>query len=425
MLSSQPLPDLVYVDKPFAPKDLESLLASLPYHGPGFYAKVSIEYCLHAHKLTWDDLRFGLTASGHVAGNEVRAAIDAMDAAWDGVQLLNPNDTPAKRAINSMAGYFGLPPGGVQIKSYMSFADEGQLHNGSETWSCQVGHGVEGLRLTQTTVEQRDPSSYRPLYDLCLCTEHVRLAQAYQAISAVYRVQRLPPSFLMLTVDGIFWTKPRKGVTADMIKDLLEGMTLEQLPRLEDYIREQLSQPEPQQKRLRLTELYPLTCCRVDPEPVVRVEHPKARQHLRGTYDIAKCTRDWHFDAPSMAWQDLDIEAAIEKVTAGESIFIRGIAGTGKSHLIREELIPALRLQGKRVIALAKTHAAAAVACGDTADHFAWKNVREGGTGVDVIWVDEVSMLDVELLCDLSHVSFRDPQPVDSEWGFQPIPALL
>jgi hypothetical protein len=60
--------------------------------------------------------------------------------------------------------------------------------------------------------------------------------------------------------------------------------------------------------------------------------------------------------------------------------------------------------QGGRVISVA-------VAEGDTADHFAWKNVREGGTGVDVIWVDEVSMLDIDLLCDLSHVSFRDPPP--------------
>ena len=42
VLSSKPLPDLIYVDKPFAPKDLDSLLASLPYHGPGFYAKLPL-----------------------------------------------------------------------------------------------------------------------------------------------------------------------------------------------------------------------------------------------------------------------------------------------------------------------------------------------------------------------------------------------
>jgi hypothetical protein len=49
------------------------------------------------------------------------------------------------------------------------------------------------------------------------------------------------------------------------------------------------------------------------------------------------------------------------------------------------------------------------VAGGDTADHFMWRHVREGATGADVIWVDEISMLDIGLLQDLSHASFREP----------------
>ena len=94
---------------------------------------------------------------------------------------------------------------------------------------------------------------------------------------------------------------------------------------------------------------------------------------------------------------------------AGHSIFVRGIAGTGKSHLIRETLIPALERRGKKIAIIAKTHNAAMVAGGDTADHWVWKHVREGGTGIDVVWVDEVSMLNAQLLCDLNHASFREP----------------
>ena len=157
--------------------------------------------------------------------------------------------------------------------------------------------------------------------------------------------------------------------------------------------------------------MYPLRCTNASPKPSVRVEPPKSKQHLRGTYNPEKCARDWRFEATQNVWRDLSPTEAEERVIAGQIIFIRGIAGTGKSHLIRQTLIPKLRAQGKTVIALAKTHAAAAIAEGDTADHFAWKNVREGGTGVDVIWVDEVSMLDIDLLCDLSHVSFREPPP--------------
>jgi hypothetical protein len=49
------------------------------------------------------------------------------------------------------------------------------------------------------------------------------------------------------------------------------------------------------------------------------------------------------------------------------------------------------------------------VAGGDTADHFVWRNVREGATGAHTIWVDEVFMLDIALLQDLNHASFREP----------------
>ena len=125
---------------------------------------------------------------------------------------------------------------------------------------------------------------------------------------------------------------------------------------------------------------------------------------------MARCARDWHFEPPEKEWNDLSEGDAIAAVVdEGQSIFVTGIAGTGKSHLIRERLVKPLRERGLRVIALAKTHAAAAVAEGDTMDHFAWKHIREGGTSVDVVWVDEVSMLDIDLLCDLSHLGFRDP----------------
>ena len=207
------------------------------------------------------------------------------------------------------------------------------------------------------------------------------------------------------------WVKPRKKVTAELMKDALGGITFEVLPNLETYIRDRLCQPEPQQKRLRASELYPLTCTIASNKQVVRVEHPKACQHLRGLFDLRKCSRDWKCAVAPRTWRDISVTEAVEHVKAGGSVFVQGIAGTGKSHLIRESLIPALRAMGKKIISLAKTHAAAAITEGDTVDHFSWKHVREGGTGVDVIWVDEVSMLDIELLCDLSHANFRDPPP--------------
>jgi hypothetical protein len=287
-----------------------------------------------------------------------------------------------KRTVNSMVGVFGTSPGGTRVKCWMSFEDEGVKHRGFQTLTDETAFGLTGLRLQRTVAELRDPSSYRPLYDLCLCTEHVRLAQCHQVLQAVYKIQRLPPAFLAATTDGIIWTKPRKNVTAELMKATLEGMTFEVTPHLEAYIRDRLSQPEPQQKRLRASELYPMTCTRPVAKAAVRVEPPKACQHLRGTYDPKKCARDWRFEPLQKAWRELLPSEAADHVMAGGSLFVQGIAGTGKSHLIRETLIPALRAQGKKVIALAKTHAAAAVAEGDTVDHFSWKHVREGGASL-------------------------------------------
>ena len=58
---------------------------------------------------------------------------------------------------------------------------------------------------------------------------------------------------------------------------------------------------------------------------------------------------------------------------------------------------------------MAKTHNAAWVASGDTCDHFAHRYIREGGTAANVIWVDEVSMLDCALLQEFNHLSFKQP----------------
>ena len=54
----KPLPDLVYVDKPISTANLAAILKELPYHGPGWYSKIATEYCLHTHKLSWEDLRY-------------------------------------------------------------------------------------------------------------------------------------------------------------------------------------------------------------------------------------------------------------------------------------------------------------------------------------------------------------------------------
>lgn len=116
----------------------------------------------------------------------------------------------------------------------------------------------------------------------------------------------------------------------------------------------------------------------------------------------------WPVHYERQKWVGFDVQSAKELVRAGGSLCVLGLAGTGKSHIIRE-MVSELKSSNKKVVIIAKTHNAAMVAGGDTADHFMWRHVREGATGADVIWVDEISMLDLGLLQDLSHASFREP----------------
>jgi hypothetical protein len=76
---------------------------------------------------------------------------------------------------------------------------------------------------------------------------------------AVYKIARLPCELVNLTVDGFIFRRPRKSTTAEKIGSLVEYLTIGDLPRLEDKVRDLLHQAEPKQKRLRTTDLFPIS----------------------------------------------------------------------------------------------------------------------------------------------------------------------
>jgi hypothetical protein len=92
-------------------------------------------------------------------------------------------------------------------------------------------------------------------------------------------------------------------------------------------------------------------------------------------------------------------------VLDGGSLYARGIAGTGKTHYI-QTIVEQLRGQGKRVEIISKTHTASRRAGGKTADHWVRKHVLNGCCTADVIWVDEISQLDVGLLAQLNKLTY-------------------
>ena len=197
-----PLPDLVYVQR-CAPAELISML---PFHGPGWYAKPAVEYCLHTHKLAWDDLLWGITASAHLKGDQLRGALDIMEQAWADVVVelqINPKvDTPAKRSFNTLVGVFGMTGGIVDIRTMLSYSAQ-DAPSGWEVLRSVQGKGafnVPGLLQFNRYTETIDSGSYRHIYDYALCVEHTRIAQAWHAVQAVYKIMRLPCVLLNLSL---------------------------------------------------------------------------------------------------------------------------------------------------------------------------------------------------------------------------------
>ena len=310
------LPDLVYIDTGATATDFQSLLHALPYHGPAWYLKPAVEYLLHTSKATWADLRWGVTASAHLAGDVLRGAFDVMEKAWEDVVQAgeSPNrTTPAKDSINCWVGTCGmrLHP---SLRTHLSF------EKGAFDRTTEDAYGVKGLFEYSRETKTLDSGSYRVVYDWCLCVEHVRLAQAHQACVAVYKAIRLPFPVLHLVVDGFIWERPRKAVTAGRLKTLLESLSFGCLPRLEDHVRAEMAAPDPKQKRF-LVDLYPLSG-RASDKKVFRVVVPQARQHLRGEFKMEKVMRNWPVSPPAVFRSALNMETSRERVLAGESLFV-------------------------------------------------------------------------------------------------------
>jgi hypothetical protein len=80
----------------------------------------------------------------------------------------------------------------------------------------------------------------------------------------------------------------------------------------------------------------------------------------------------------------------------GGSLLCTGIAGTGKTTYVRG-IVERLRKDGKVVDIISKTHTASRRAGGVTADHWVRRHVMHGVPRCDVLWIDEISQLDVGL----------------------------
>ena len=64
------------------PRTKKSRLNQLPYLGPAWYPRPSVEWMLHVGLATWGDIEYSMHATAHVPAECLGQVLDIMEAAW-------------------------------------------------------------------------------------------------------------------------------------------------------------------------------------------------------------------------------------------------------------------------------------------------------------------------------------------------------
>jgi len=92
---------------------MESICSALHLAGSMWYPRPVVQYCLCIGRLTWDDLRFGISATTRYPQKMIRQAPVSMDAAWVDIWPQVGRDSEQLRrmqkdTVNAMVGYLGM-----------------------------------------------------------------------------------------------------------------------------------------------------------------------------------------------------------------------------------------------------------------------------------------------------------------------------
>ena len=344
------------------PKGPEALLRALPYVGPGWYHRAAVEWLLHHGKVTWEDVKYALSAASRLPAEAFRRPLDLMEQEWEG---LEDGDLKAKLSVNALVGLLSRTEpvqwttrsasnptnaAGAALKTVRRYGD---LQVVDYAWKCRV--------VTNET--------YRPLFDQVVWQELVRVAQL------LYFLGR----------HGV----PLRNVLCVKTDAVVVAVT-QQADRAAEAI-----------TRLSLREAY---------EPVISFQHPPpcpvdsdlpafkfgSGVCLQGNYKLPV----WDTFVP---WRRPEQGRCLDHSTPlAQGLLIEGIAGTGKTHLMKQ-LVERLRAEGRRVCVIAKTHAAVQNAQGDcTADRLLWRFLNQGRCPWDWIVVEEVTQIGCKLWSELA-----------------------
>ncbi|WP_353213255.1 AAA family ATPase [Rhodovarius sp.] len=382
----------------------KSRLSLLPWVGQMWYARPAVEFMLHHGIIEWQHISHGFQATGRVAVNFV-SVLEKMEDAWcpEARALFLP-----KSSVNQMIGVWAINPTCEALSVVSGGPADGEGSWASQLFSygdCTVNDWIHRVALL-------DNSSWRPIHDIIMATEHAAVAHMRYVIARL----EVPCAFLDVKTDALNLEVSSKHLPR--IKKAVEGVRFQDLHGLAR---------EKGQKRLRDGSSL---CPRKSDQPVFRFREEGKR--LKGVYrepqrDVEPPATD------SLEWTDLSEPEARQRIMEGRSIMIEGLPGTGKSFWVAQ-LCKEMEEAGRVVAVISKTHAQVANfnahlahhACqlrAMTADHWANAFVKRGRAPYDCVVVEEASMIDCRLWNEIAKASLAVGQWIlIADWNqFEPI----
>jgi len=334
--------------------------------------RVQAEFLMHTGILGWADISHTLTASAHLPSSLLSEPLEVMEKAW------REDRTLAKLSINSLIGLWAIDEASV-VKVRTSSREDDAPREGCLTTTFHYEGGVVYDFVTRTQLLTN--ASCRPLHDLCMCTEATRVGQMLLALKVGGAV-----ACEIKTDSVLFRPKKRQRIQ-------LDDLTFRDLDTL-------------------FTKAYPLS------RPLVQMAAQSSgdkpfRQNLATTRDLMRSDqktqpcREWDLALQHRTYEDLDPAEGERRVLEGQSLLVVGIAGTGKTTYCTG-IVERLQAAGEVVNIISKTHVASRRAGGVTADHWVRRHVINGSTRCSVLWIDEISQLDVGLLLQICKLTFSD-----------------
>ena len=167
----------MWVDKG-VPETHGALLPIFPYSGPRWYFRPLVEFMIDRRFISWKHVFWGLTATTHLPA-------DVFKAPFDEIARLCWDEKQAKLAFNSMLGYWGIYDN-VFYKAFTTCNPEDVAQYGEPFKVCHVVDRyvlLEGEQLPRQrdyvyATKQLTTRSLRPIHQITLDVEHLRLAQA-------------------------------------------------------------------------------------------------------------------------------------------------------------------------------------------------------------------------------------------------------